>query len=84
MDTFVFNRLIELWAKGQLDFDTDVIKVMMTTDAYVPNKDTHDFRDDVTNEVTGTGYPAGGNTVTVTVTRDDANDRVDIVFGATS
>lgn len=84
MDTFVFNRLIELWARGQLDFDTDTIKVMMTTDAYVPDKDAHDFRSDVTNEVTGTGYVAGGNTVTVTVTRDDANDRVNIVFAATS
>ncbi len=84
MDTFVFNRLIEMWAKGQLDFDTDVIKVIMTTDAYVPDKDAHGFRNDVTNEVTGTGYTAGGNTVTVTVTRDDANDRVNIAFAATS
>lgn len=84
MDTFVFNRLIEMWAKGQIDFDTDTIKVMLTTSAYTPNKDSHDYRDDVTNEVTGTGYTAGGNVVAVTVTRDDTNDRVNIVFAATS
>ena len=37
-------------------------------------------RSDVTNEVTGTGYTAGGTTVTATVTRDNATDRVDITF----
>jgi hypothetical protein len=84
MYTFVFNRLIEMWARGQLDFDTDVIKVLLTTDAYVPDQDAHDYRNDVTNEVTGTGYTAGGNTVAVTVTRDDVNNRVNIVFAATS
>lgn len=82
MNSFIFNRLIELWVKGQIDFDTDTIKVLLTTDAYVPNKDTHDFRNDVTNEITGTGYTAGGITVSVTVTRDDANDRVDITFAS--
>lgn len=82
MNSFIFNRLIELWVKGQIDFDTDTIKVLLATDAYVPNKDTHDFRDDVTNEITGTGYTAGGITVSVTVTRDDANDRVDITFAS--
>jgi hypothetical protein len=35
-------------------------KVLMVTDSYTPNFDTHDFRDDITNEVTGTGYTAGG------------------------
>lgn len=82
MNSFIFNRLIELWVKGQIDFDTDTIKVLLTTDAYVPNKDAHDFRNDVTNEITGTGYIAGGITVSVTVTRDDANDRVDITFAS--
>lgn len=82
MNSFIFNRLIELWVKGQIDFDTDTIKVLLTTDAYVPNKDTHDFRNDVTNEITGTGYTPGGITVSVTVTRDDANDRVDITFAS--
>jgi hypothetical protein len=35
-------------------------KTMLTTVTYVPNQDTHDFKDDVTNEITGTGYTAGG------------------------
>lgn len=84
MASLVYNRLLELWASGQIDFDTDTFKVMLTTSAYAENKDTHDFRDDVTNEVTGTGYAAGGNTVTVSVTLDNANDRLDISLGGTT
>lgn len=48
---------------GRLNLPTDTIKVMLTTSAYTPNQDTHDYKDDVTNEVTGTGYTAGGVTL---------------------
>lgn len=41
-------------------------KVLMVTDSYTPNFDTHDFRNDITNEVTGTGYTAGGAAITAT------------------
>lgn len=56
---------------GEIDFDTDTIKVMLCTSAYTPNQDTHRYKSDVTNEVTGTGYTAGGATLaskTVTYT----------------
>lgn len=55
----VFNKL--------LDIDTDAIKCMLTTVTYVPNQDTEDFKNDVTNEVTGTGYTATGTTLTTPV-----------------
>jgi hypothetical protein len=82
--SLVYNRALELWARGNIDFDSDTFKVLLTTSAYAENKDTHDFRDDVTNEVAGTGYTAGGNTVTVSVTLDTGNDRVDISMGGTT
>lgn len=64
---------------GSIDFDTDTFKVMLTTSAYTPNQDTHDFRDDVTNEVTGTGYTAGGATLAgVSATYDAASNQVRI------
>ncbi|MEV6413833.1 hypothetical protein [Kribbella sp. NPDC051718] len=57
------------------------VKVLMVTDSEVPNFDTHDFRNDVTAEVTGTGYTAGGVVITGTeltlaggVLTYDAND----------
>ncbi len=80
MPSFIFNRMLELWARGQIDFDTDSFRRSLHGAAYAENKDTHDFFDDVTNEVSGTGYTAGGAAVTPTVTLDVANDRLDIVF----
>src|SRR5215207_1285547 len=58
---------------------------MLTTVTYVPDQDAHDYKSDVTNEVTGTGYTAGGmalanKTVTYTsgtnVGKIDADDLV--------
>lgn len=85
MSTFtIYNKFLENWARGTVDFDTLAFKVLLTTSSYTPDEDAHDFRDDVTNEVSGTGYTAGGASTTVTVTRDDANNRVDVAFGAVS
>jgi hypothetical protein len=39
---------------------------LLVLDAYTPNFDTHNFYDDITNEATGTGYSAGGVTLTST------------------
>lgn len=62
---------------GSIDLDTDTFKMLLTTSAYTPNQDTHDFRDDVTNEVTGTGYTAGGVTLSgVAVSYDTATNQV--------
>lgn len=66
---------------GTIDLDTDTFKMMLTTSAYTPNIDTHDFRDDVTNEVTGTGYTAGGATLAgVGVTYDAASNQVRVTW----
>lgn len=43
------------------------VKGLLVTDAYTHDYDLHDFRDDVSAaEVTGTGYTAGGVTITTT------------------
>lgn len=47
----------------EIDWNTDAIKAMMTTASYTPDQDTHDYKNDVTNEVTGTNYTAGGATI---------------------
>lgn len=47
----------------------------LVTSSYTPNQDTHDFFDDVTNEVSGTGYTAGGATLgSQAVTQDDTDN----------
>jgi hypothetical protein len=84
MASLIFNSAIDDMARNNIDFDSNTFKAMLVTSTYAPNKDVHDKRDDVTNEATGTGYTAGGATSTVTVTKDTANDRVTIQFGAVS
>lgn len=42
----------------------DDMYVMLTTNTYTPNQDTHDYKDDVTNEISGTGYVANGYQLT--------------------
>lgn len=47
---------------GAIDLDTDTIKVMLVTSSYTASA-SHTKRSDITNEVTGTGYTAGGSTI---------------------
>lgn len=76
MASAIYNSFKRDIANGSIDLDTDTIKVMLVTSTYSPNIDTHDKRDDVTNEVSGTGYSAGGAALAnKTVTVDTTNDR---------
>lgn len=83
MASIAFHKFLQTALKGDLDFDTVTVNVMLVASGYTPDKD-HDYRNDITNEITGTGYTAGGATVTATLTRDTANDRIDITFAAAS
>ena len=52
------------------DTTADRFKAMLVTSSYTPNFGTHEFKSDVTNEVSGTGYDAGGKSLTsVTLTQ---------------
>ena len=82
MASFIFNSAVRDEAVGNIDYDTDIFKVMLLTSTATPNKDTWTKRSDVTNEITGPGYTAGGATATVTVAAvDTANDRVVVTLG---
>lgn len=84
MASLIYNSAVDDLARGAIDFDTDTFKVLLVTSTYTPNKDTHTKRSDVTNEVTGTGYTAGGVSSACTVTKDTANDKVTLIFAAVS
>jgi hypothetical protein len=76
MASLIYNDFKESIMNGSIDLDTDTIKVALVTSSYTPDQDTHDFFDDVTNEITGTGYTAGGATLaSKTVTQDNTNNR---------
>lgn len=67
----VYGGFLLSLANKEIDLDTDSLKVMLCTSTYTPNQDTHRYKSDITNEVTGTGYTATGATLTsVTATYD--------------
>lgn len=84
MASLIYNSCLNDMATGAIDFDTNSFKIELVTSSYTPNKDTHTKRSDVTNEISGTGYTAGGVSTAVTVTNDTANDRIDINFADVS
>jgi hypothetical protein len=62
-----------------LDLEGATVKLALVTDAYTPNRDTHDFRDDFTASelANGNGYTTGGETLTsVLWSYDAASDQV--------
>ena len=91
MASQIYNSFKKKIMDGSIDLDTDTIKVALTSSSYTPDIDTHDFFDDITNEVAASGtYSAGGATLAnKTVTQDNTDnegvfDADDISFtGAT-
>ena len=79
MADVIFNSFREELAEGVHDFENGSYKVMLTTNSYTPNASTHSKRSDVTNEVVGTGYTAGGQAVvSLTATESAGVVTVDI------
>jgi hypothetical protein len=76
MPSKLYGQFLAKALNKEVDFDSDTIKVALLTSSYTPNQDTHDYFDDViANEVTGTGYSQGGQTLgSKTVTYDSANN----------
>ena len=64
----------------EIDVDSDTLKVMLLSASYTPDQDNHDYLDDVSAyEISGTGYTAGGATLTtVSISLDTVNNRVTV------
>jgi hypothetical protein len=64
--------------KTGIDLDAAAWKLAVLTSSYTPDRDTHDFYDDLTNELaTANGYTAGGITLAgVSISYDAASDQV--------
>lgn len=60
-DTFLVNQLS---GSSPTDFDTDTIKCKICTSSYSPTRASDSTASDATNEVSGTNYTTGGETVT--------------------
>lgn len=81
--TYLYGKAVAKAFNKEIDWDSDTIKVALTTSSYAPNQDTHEYFSSVTNEVSGTGYTAGGATLTgKSITYDSGTNKTRLV-GAT-
>lgn len=66
----------------EIDFDSDSIKVLLVTSAYAFDQDAHKYKSSITNEVTGTGYTAGGATLASPTITYNAGTNLLVLDGA--
>lgn len=79
MASLIFNSFLKDVADGNVK-STDTFYVMLVTSSYTPDKDAHTKRSDVTNEVVGSGYTAGGAVSAVTEALNTSSDRLDWTY----
>lgn len=74
----MYGNMLRLALNKEIDWDSDTIKVALVSSSYTPDQDAHDYWNDVVaNEVTGTGYTAGGATLAnKTITYTGATNKV--------
>jgi hypothetical protein len=82
MASLVYNSFFDDVLRGNINPEADTFFVMLVSSAYTEDKDAHTKRSNVTNEIAGTGYVAGGQAATATIAKDNATDRVTITFAA--
>jgi hypothetical protein len=78
MADLIYNSFSEDLANGDITA-AGPFKMLLVTSSYTPDK-AHADRSDITNEVSGTGYTAGGKTVACTVTT--GADKTILTFAA--
>ena len=84
MASLIYNSFWNDIFHANFDLDTVTVKVMLVSSAYTENKDTHTKRSDVTSEVSGTGYTAGGNTVAASLALNTTTDVMTITLASTT
>lgn len=80
MASLCYNSCLRDAFLGRIIIGTSTIKAMLVTNSYIENKDTHATRADITNEVSGSGYTAGGQIITATLTQDLTTEKTIITL----
>lgn len=75
MTSFAYDSFLDQLARGNINLASDTFYGCLTTSAYTPNQGADAYRSAVTNEITGTGYTAGGSPVTITLSKDTTNHK---------
>ena len=56
--------------RGAINFDADIFGVILVDGSYKPDRSAHTKRSQITGEIAGDGYAAGGQVAAVTLKRD--------------
>lgn len=85
MASGIYTSFLRDLALGNINVDTDNLRVMLVGAAYTEDFDAHSKRNQVTNEVSGTGYTTKGAVCDGVVSVvDTVNNRVALTFNAVS
>jgi hypothetical protein len=76
MASTLYNNALELISNGEIDWVDDDIRCLLVTSSYTPDRDTHDFVDDITNELSGGNYVR--KALTTATTQNNTDDRADL------
>ena len=77
----IFGKFFSSLANKEINLNTDSLKAMLVTNAFVPDQDVMQYKSSVTNEVVGNGYVAGGQVLTaVTVVYNPATNTLTLDF----
>lgn len=79
MASLIANSLMYDGLTGAVDIDTDTFKMMLVNSGYSASK-VHSRRNQVTNEVTGTGYTAGGQIIVPTISVSNTTNSLTIII----
>lgn len=71
MQSLIYNSFFYDILAGNINCGSDTFKCMLVTSSYAPDR-ANDRRNDITNEVSGIGYTAGGNACSLTVNSVDS------------
>lgn len=83
MADIIFNSFLSDVFAGNCN-TTHSYKGILVASTYTENRATHTKRSDVTGEVSGTGYTAGGNAVTLSVAVNNTTNVLTLTIGAVS
>lgn len=60
----IYGKFLTSLYQAKVNFTSDPMYCMLCSNGYTPNQDTHQFLSDISHEVVGSGYFAGGQAVT--------------------
>lgn len=81
--SLVYDYFLTALGAGSINLTTDTYYAMLVN-GYAPNKASDQFRSNVTNETTGTGYTSGGVQTAQTVATNTTSNQLTVTFANVS